>query len=164
MKKIINGKRYDTESARLVGEWSNECRGFDYCRETLYCKRTGEYFLHGYGGARSTYAEQHGNMWSEGEDIRPMTAENAAVWAEKHLTAEEYEDEFAVIEDTPETSIARNIANAREAVGMSQTDLAKAINATQAQISRYESGAQEPTASRIVAIANALNIEPGKLF
>ena len=53
MKKIINGKVYDTASAKLVGEWDNGRYGRDFgrCAEELYQKRTGEFFLHGSGGA-----------------------------------------------------------------------------------------------------------------
>ena len=58
MKKIINGKLYDTSTAHLVGEWDNQLYGNpDYAAESLYRKRTGEFFLHGEGGARSRYAQ-----------------------------------------------------------------------------------------------------------
>ena len=52
MKKIINGKLYDTSTAHLVGEWDNQLYGNpDYAAESLYRKRTGEFFLrHGGGG------------------------------------------------------------------------------------------------------------------
>ena len=49
MKKVINGKLYDTSTAELVGEWNNgrlDDRLFA-CSEDLYQKRTGEYFLFG---------------------------------------------------------------------------------------------------------------------
>lgn len=44
---------YNTESATTVAEWCNNLprSEFDYCEETLYRKRTGEYFLYGEGGA-----------------------------------------------------------------------------------------------------------------
>ena len=43
MKKIINGKRYDTETAEKIGVWDNarSISDFDCCEETLYRKRTG---------------------------------------------------------------------------------------------------------------------------
>jgi len=46
MKRVINGRRYDTDKATLVGE---ACHGepmeAGYTRETLYRKRGGEYFV-----------------------------------------------------------------------------------------------------------------------
>lgn len=108
MKKIIGGKRYDTDSARLVGEWSNGYgrNDFAYVIESLYCKRTGEYFLHGEGGASSRYARSCGqNMWSGGEHIMPLSYEEARDWAEHRLEADEYEAEFDVIPDSEETVV-----------------------------------------------------------
>ncbi len=107
MKKIINNKVYDTSTAREIGcnSYSNP-RDFHYWCETLYCKRTGEYFLHGEGGSMSRYSEQiEQNSWSGGEKIIPLSYENARKWAEENLTADEYENEFgAVTEDgTAET-------------------------------------------------------------
>lgn len=95
MKKIISGKVYDTETAQQVGEpWSADGFGpsdFDWCEETLYRKRTGEYFLHGEGGARTKYAEPYGQSgWTGGERIMPMEYDQARNWAEGHLTADEY--------------------------------------------------------------------------
>lgn len=99
MRKIIANKSYDTDTAVLVGEWNNrEYGSFDYVAESLYRKRTGEYFLHGEGGARSRYAESHGNnSWGAGETITPLNIESAAEWAESHLTADAYESEFGEV-------------------------------------------------------------------
>ena len=38
MKKIINGRKYDTETAKEIGYWSNgyPCSDFNHCNETLY--------------------------------------------------------------------------------------------------------------------------------
>lgn len=101
MKKIINGKMYNSETARYVGSysWSNS-GDFSYFEETLYCKRTGEYFIYGHGGAMSKYAQSEGqNSWSGGEDISPMTYKNARQWAEDHLDPDVYEKEFGEIEE-----------------------------------------------------------------
>lgn len=97
MKKIINGKRYDTETATQVGYWQNmaDTRQFGYVCETLYRKRGGEYFLHGEGGAMSKYSRDLGdNQWCGGEAIIPLSIEAATQWAEEHLEADEYEAEF----------------------------------------------------------------------
>ncbi len=101
MKKYINGKIYDTETAASVGSWSNNLshRDFGWCEETLYRKRTGEYFLFGEGGPASGYAERIDNMRGSGSRIQPMKFEEAREWAEEHLSAEEYEEIFGEIED-----------------------------------------------------------------
>lgn len=41
MKKIINGRKYDTETAKEVGFFSNEypCGDFNWCQETLYKRK-----------------------------------------------------------------------------------------------------------------------------
>lgn len=61
-------------------------------------------------------------------------------------------------------NIGKNIRAARESAKMSQADLAKAIGAELQQIIRFESGEQNPTVDRIMAIATALKISPGKLL
>lgn len=104
MKKIINGKRYDTDKARMIGEdsYSNP-RDFSYWCETLYQKRTGEFFLYGEGGPASKYAESRGqNTWGGGSKIIPLSYNVAKKWAEDHLDADTYENLFDVIEDTGE--------------------------------------------------------------
>ena len=101
MKKIINGKMYNTETAKELGydSYSNS-RDFNYWCETLYQKRTGEFFLHGEGGANSKYAEMVDmNCWCGGERIFPLTMEQAKHWAERHLSADEYEDIFGEVEE-----------------------------------------------------------------
>lgn len=101
MKKIINGRRYDTDSAKEVGytSYSNQS-DFNYWKETLYRKNTGEFFLHGEGGPASRYAQPDGlNCWSGGERIMPLSIEEAREWAEKYLDADEYEKIFEVAED-----------------------------------------------------------------
>lgn len=111
MKKIINNKVYDTSTAREVGydSYSNP-RDFHYWCETLYCKRTGEYFLHGEGGAMSRYSEQvEQNLWSGGEKIIPLSYENARKWAEEHMGADEYEREFGEVTED-ETAEAVNVS------------------------------------------------------
>ena len=167
MKKIIDGRRFDTETARLVGEWGNELSGRDFarCEESLYCKRTGEYFLAGHGGPASKYSQSAGeNTWTGGEAITPLTAEEAREWAEKHLGAEEYELEFTVIEDIPDNRTGQNIKATRELVGISQKALAERMGVGQSRIAEWESGEVDPTATTIYRIASALNIEPGDLL
>ncbi len=101
MKKIINGKMYNTETAKKLGEYWNgkDYRSFGFCTETLYLKKTGEYFLHGKGGAMSKYCSYYGNMYCDGEAITPFTKVEAKEWAEDHLDADEYEEIFGKVEE-----------------------------------------------------------------
>ncbi len=102
MKQIIKGKLYNTVTARQVGYYSNNRpnNDFSHVDEYLYLKKTGEYFIYGVGGQDSKYAVSQGqNSWSGGERIVPMTVQNVKEWAEKHLSAEEYEAEFGEINE-----------------------------------------------------------------
>lgn len=106
MKKYINGKIYNTETATLVGEWSNGSRDFDWREELLYRKKTGEYFMHGKGGPMSRYAEQiEQNSWGNGEALTPLSYENARKWAEEHLTTDEYDAEFGAPAEDDTTTV-----------------------------------------------------------
>lgn len=100
MKKIINGKRYDTDTARLVGTWHNGEYSFDSVEEKLYKKKNGSFFLHGTGGANTRYADMiDSNSWSGGEKIIPLSYEEARQWSEDHLTVDEYEAIFGEIQE-----------------------------------------------------------------
>jgi hypothetical protein len=101
MKKIINGKKYDTETAKELARRDNGfgCSEFDYVEETLYRKRTGEFFLYGTGGAASRYSTHCGNMWYGDERIMPLTEEEAKEWCEEYLDGDEYEGIFGEVEE-----------------------------------------------------------------
>lgn len=101
MKKIIAGRIYDTESARMIGEFEFSGRGdFHWYKETLYLKKTGEFFMHGIGNAASPYRTAVAQSeWSEGEKIIPLTYETARTWCEEHIPAEEYVAIFGEPED-----------------------------------------------------------------
>ena len=97
MKKIINNRMYDTDTAAHVGEWENmdNVRDFQYVCETLYRKRTGEYFLHGFGNAASKYSRlTRENEWTSGEQIMPLSYKSAKKWAKMRLGEEKYLEEF----------------------------------------------------------------------
>ncbi len=105
MKKVINGRRYDTETAEKVAEaYSRLARNdFGYWEEELYRKRTGEFFLYGWGGPSSRYSVSSGlNSWSGGEKIIPLTIEEAQKWAERNLDGDEYAAIFGEVIETEE--------------------------------------------------------------
>lgn len=106
MQKIINGKKYNTDTAEMVGTYCNNYgrNDFNWMEETLYKKRTGEFFLFGEGGAASKYCTWlDGHNRCGGEKIVPMTFDDAREWAEKHLEVEEYEAIFGEVEESGET-------------------------------------------------------------
>lgn len=113
MKKIINGKVYDSDKATGIGSWDNGCgyNDFNYVSETLYRKRTGEYFILGGGGAMTKYAVSTGNnSWGGSTKIIPLTYDAANKWAMDHLSANEYEKEFGeIVEDDNSETITVSI-------------------------------------------------------
>ena len=105
MNKVINGKRYNTDTAEEMGyaSYGSGPRDFHYWSETLYRKQTGEFFIYGEGGPLSKYAETVGqNEWSGGEKIMPVSLEAAQKWAEENMDADEYEKIFGAVEETDE--------------------------------------------------------------
>lgn len=109
MKKIINGKLYNTDTARQVGTWSNsaDCNDLSWVEESLYQKKTGEFFLHGQGGPNTRYAQQlEASNWTGGETISLVSYDSARQWAEDHLTADQYQAVFGeVAEDDSRTTL-----------------------------------------------------------
>ena len=72
MKKIINGRSYDTEKAkqlkvRYAGEYG-EAHGYE---ERLYLTKSGQYFIFGVGGPDSPYPQP---------TIKPIEKEQADEW------------------------------------------------------------------------------------
>jgi hypothetical protein len=86
MKNIINGKKYDTNTAKLIFAWITK-PGL-YFRENSQClfqKFSGEYFLlHSILGHKT---------------ILPLTDEEALSWSEKHMTVEEYESIIGAVSE-----------------------------------------------------------------
>ena len=112
MKKVINNKVYDTEKAKRCGEYepSPYRSDFHWFCETLYQKKTGEFFLHGDGNAASKYSKSCGqNEWCGSEKIIPLTYEEAQSWAEKHLDGEECISIFGEPEEEIEGKRALNV-------------------------------------------------------
>ena len=87
MKKVIDGKLYNTETADRLHDWNNRCpcSDFQYCEEALYRTKKGAFFLAGSGGPMSKYAQAiEQNSWGGGEGLEPLSTEEALNWAETH--------------------------------------------------------------------------------
>jgi hypothetical protein len=89
MKKIIDGVRYDTDSAIKIGEASSTVgrSDFRWWAETLYKgRRSSRWFLSGAGGPMSQWGKsQEDNTRTSGEGIKPLSPEQALAWCENCL-------------------------------------------------------------------------------
>ncbi|SHI16452.1 hypothetical protein SAMN02745823_02932 [Sporobacter termitidis DSM 10068] len=96
MRKIVNGKTYNTTAARLVGEWRSmsSARNSDWCHEMLFQTDGGEYFLWGCGGTLSAYKTAGAVTRSSRAGITPLSLEKAMAWARVHLKHATYIKEF----------------------------------------------------------------------
>ena len=101
MKRVINGKLYNTDTAvELACYEANATDSLNYITERLYRKRTGEYFIHGEGGARTRYAAATSDGWNRGgEAIFPLSVDEARAWAEEHLPCDEFERILGAVPD-----------------------------------------------------------------
>lgn len=99
MKAIINGLRYDTDKAVLIGEADSggSVTDFQYWSAGLYrTPRSGKFFLAGEGGPMTQWSRSAGqNSWTGGSGIKPMVADDAREWAERYLSTSEVEAGFA---------------------------------------------------------------------
>lgn len=138
MKKYINNRSYDTDTARACGSCEHgELTTFRWYRETLYQKKTGEFFLYGEGNAASPYARLcPDNSRTHGERITPMTFTDARMWAEENLENEEYDAIFGEIaEDDSRTTLTLSVASstverarrAAAAKGVSMSDYIESL-------------------------------------
>jgi hypothetical protein len=94
MKKIIDGKTYNTETAERLhhtneGGYPGNYEGFE---ETLYITKKGTHFLHGIGNANSRYADRRPPGRSPGEDIKVLSKREAIDYFK-----EQYRKEFEEI-------------------------------------------------------------------
>ncbi len=97
MKRIIDGKRYDTETASHIGEGNGTAYQGDwhYYSEDLYRTPRGNFFLCGEGGPLTKYGRPAvGGGTIGGSGIIPLTPDEALSWCEEHLDPEDYEGLF----------------------------------------------------------------------
>ena len=105
MKKIIAGKLYDTDTAKAVSNRIDRGSVADvYYGQTLYRKRTGEYFIYreGYRGVEDA--------------IEPLTYEEAREWAEEHLDADQYQSLFGLIDEEYNTRVPLSLSISAAAI------------------------------------------------
>jgi hypothetical protein len=95
-KAIINGKRYNTETAtKIASHWNRlDDRDFRHITEVLYKTPKGEYFLNGEGGPLTEYGVKEGNTTYGSSRITVITGDEARAWLEKHQKVDQLESEF----------------------------------------------------------------------
>ena len=104
MRKIINGKLYDTETAQHIGRREFGAGGdFSHFTETLYRKKTGELFIVGEGGPMTCYGESKGeNCWGFGERIIPGSdfgEDELKKWVDENCDVDTYIWLFGPVEE-----------------------------------------------------------------
>jgi hypothetical protein len=86
MKRVIEGKIYNTDTATAIASFDSghHSGDFDAERETLYVTKKGSYFIAGEGGANSRWAHHSGRGRCAGSDIVVITKSEALNWCETH--------------------------------------------------------------------------------
>lgn len=98
MKKTIDGKTYNTETAEEIGCASSHLYSsdFGFWEETLYKTKKNNFFLYGWGNPMSKYSCSVGNNGRGGSsDIIPMTESEAIEWCEEHEQEDTLETHFS---------------------------------------------------------------------
>lgn len=87
MKQVIDGVLYDTEADDvefIAGDINGNSGDARFLKEKLYKTASGNYFIHGRGGAFTKYAVSHGNgTKSGGSEIKPLSEREALTWCEE---------------------------------------------------------------------------------
>lgn len=85
MEKLINGRRYNTKTAQRLHSYTKNQR-----KETLYCKRTGEFFL---------TVEKTDKTSQPFGVFYPLTLQEATTWAKQKGVPNQYA--YLFDKDTP---------------------------------------------------------------
>lgn len=86
MIRVINGKRYNTDTAKTIYSWDNGQFIDDFRRrdKTLYLTNKGNWFIHHEGGAMTDMAKAHGTASTGSENIEPVSENDAYGFLEVH--------------------------------------------------------------------------------
>ena len=102
MKRIIDGRRYDTETAEKVAVVGSRpgtsTSDFSYWDASLYRSPRGRWFLAGHGGPASLFAQPVGNGTEGGSGIAPISSGEAQRYLEHAGDIEALERLFAIEE------------------------------------------------------------------
>lgn len=102
MKRIINGKMYDTDTATLVADYEPDYdNSWDECwHQILYITQTKEWFLYGEGNPWSQDSIfVSDNSFNDSSAIEPFTSEQAKEWLADRNFVDEYINYFGEPEE-----------------------------------------------------------------
>lgn len=96
MKKVIEGKVYNTETATKVAEYWNGLgrNDFNCIEEDLYVTKKGNWFIGYFGGANTGYSVSNGNYATGSEGIKALSNDEAYQWLQEHGKTEVIEKYF----------------------------------------------------------------------
>ena len=97
MKKLIDGKMYDTAKANVIYDYHSGYaqNDFKWCMEILYRTAKGQWYLYGEGGPMTRWAVPVGNnAFGYGEDIQALTPGEALEWLEDQHAIDEIQEYF----------------------------------------------------------------------
>ena len=126
MKKIINGRVYNTDTAALIGTWNDsdgkEDVGSTHEYLSLYYKHNHEFFIH-----RQVVIQEDGKML---EHVFPVTYAEAESFAKTKLKPEEYLAVFEVPEKcNPNDTVTIKVTLTRTAMRLIDSE-ARRTNGT----------------------------------
>jgi len=100
MKRVIDGKIYDTDTAERIGNHVHSNAGdFRYEDTDLYKTKKGAWFLCGEGGPLSRWSRSVGNGQTGGSGIEALTTTEALAWCEAAgINADTIAKYFLVVE------------------------------------------------------------------
>lgn len=101
MKQVINGKLYDTETAKEICYYQYSYpQDLYYVYEGLYLKKNGEFFLYATGGPGSKYGIKTScNGYGGSTQLMPLSIDEAKKFVEKYGTADQYIALFGLPEE-----------------------------------------------------------------
>lgn len=84
MKKVIDGKIYNTDTADEIACGGNDLSpgDFGYCDEWLHKTKKGAWFVYGEGGPASRWAKSCQGGRCDGDGIEVLTEAEALHWCE----------------------------------------------------------------------------------
>jgi len=101
MKRVINGKTYDTQTAESLCDGAANLAFVDFrdLYEHLYRSPKGQYFVAGCGGPMTKYKQWSGrHRYGWGEGLTLVTELEAKRYVENFGTPEEFEAAFTTTE------------------------------------------------------------------
>lgn len=102
MRKVIDGKVYDTSTATKVADYSRCSGSGDDVDEALYRTAKGRWFLAGEGGPLSRYGESvpgNRSAYTEGSGLIALSPAEALAWCEDHEVDAETIEEYFKLEE-----------------------------------------------------------------